>query len=234
MDQHEPNTTSVKAPQPLYVVIDIETTGPNHVQNRMLCFGAAIGDAATGKIIDTFERYIHIPAEELSRSWDLRTFEEFWSRPDMIATRDAIIARCEDANKSDIASSAMIAFYNWLNNRNSDEIDRMVILTDTAAFDTYFMNVYLAHARVSTLEFILGGKYKPTRDSSSFHAGVGHLLPHESMWGAESAALTKLGLKPSIMEQNPHKADHTPKHDAMSICWEIMKIHEILMDRKMY
>lgn len=230
MSEPTPNTPLEK--QPLYVVIDIETTGPNHVDNRMLAFGAALGDAATGKIVDTFEVYLHIPHDELEKNWNERTYSEFWSRPDMIATRDAIIAKCTNKETSTDANQAMRRFYRWLNDRSDAQIDRMVIFTDTTAFDTYFMNVYLANARVPTLDFILGDKYKPLRDSSSFHAGVGHLLPHESMWGAESAALTKLGLKPTIMDQNPHKADHTPANDAMSICWEIMKIHEILMDRK--
>lgn len=198
-----------------YLIIDIETMGQDQLENGMLCVGACIGDPEINKIIDEFEVYIKL---EPDKTWEQRCLDEFWNKN--LKIKEAILSKIESEGLP--ANEAMKKFYDWIHNR--DYVKNIIIMTDTSGFDIGFLNNYLSKAKLPSVNYLLG-EYRPTRDSSSFHMGVAKKLPCDGLWGAESAAAEKLGIS---LGDNPYIADHTPKNDAKSICWEILQIHRAI------
>lgn len=204
-----------------YLVIDVEAKGSNIVRNNMLCFGAAIGDAATGEVTDEFLVFLR---QERDDDWEPRCLTEFWDRPNMVATKELILARC--AAEGVESAEAMHRFRAWVLDRPAAHLADMIVVTDTAGFDVGFLNYHLGRAdpalgMPASMDYLFGG-YRPIRDVSSFHMGVARQTPDRGLWGAEAAAAKALGV---VIPPNPYTADHLPNNDAKAICWEVMQIH---------
>jgi len=208
-----------------YLCIDVETTGQHQTKNEMICFAACIGNPRTGEIEDTFEGYI-LPRDKNDYVWEEKCKIEFWDKPENVEMKNKMLERVKKEGYS--ARHVMNNFGDWINNRQEVELDALVIITDTAGFDVGFMNHYLSDANLPSLNYIIGGKYRPTRDSSSFHMGVGMKLPIDGLWGAEKAALKRLEPDKDPVEtlnKNPIPHDHDPLNDVKAMCWDIMLIH---------
>lgn len=206
-----------------YLVVDIESKGQHQTLNDMLCFGACIGNSLTGEIEDEFEVYIR-HRYGADHGWEQRCLDEFWNKEENKKVKDEMLRRIETEGL--YANDAMKKFYDWINNRSPEYLKSLVIITDTAGFDIGFMNHYLSNANLPSMSYIIGNSYKPPRDSSSFHMGVGLQLPVDGLWEAEKAATKKLGIS---LDKNPYSHDHNPKNDAKSLCWEIMQIHKAIL-----
>lgn len=215
------------------LAIDIEAKGGMQSRCDMLCFGACVGDSQTGKIDedDTFEVYIqHRNGED--KDWEQRCLDEFWEgNPENRAIKNAILKRIREEGVG--AETAMKAFVHWVQTMCLKHgADSLVVFTDTAGFDIGFLNHYLSEANipgVPSMNYIIGGQYKPTRDSSSYHMGVGLQTPPMGLWGAEKAACSAFGKsKEEVLGHNPYVADHTPLNDAKNMCWEIMQIQRLV------
>ena len=198
-----------------YLVVDVETTGAFVGTNNILCFAAVV--ASEGKIEHEFLAYIKVTDNHTI--WEPRCVTEFWDKnPEMRAYIFNQI-KCNGRSIND----AIIGFYEWVKSLPNKE--NITVYSDNVAFDIGFLNYYLAGMSV-TMNTILG-EYKPVRDSSSFHAGIAHLTPDKGLWGAETAAVEKLGYK---MPNFDVKHDHNPLNDAKHIAFEIMEIERQLKE----
>lgn len=120
----------------------------------------------------------------------------------------------------------MVAFSKWVNdNRSADFLESLQIITDDVAGDVSVMNYHLGLAKLENMNHIIGGEFKPVHDCSSFHRGVGHMLPSDGFWGAEDAACKRLKI---TLDDNPHPYTHDALDDAKKIGWEIVKIHQAI------
>jgi hypothetical protein len=220
-----------------YLFIDTERTGDDVTKNWMPCFGACIGDANTGKIFSSFSVYIkqHFNAAQADslKGWDKQCLDEFWLRDEkMKAMRDDVIRKVDTVGRPQM--QAMHMFHAWIKSHPEEMLRETMIITDTAGIDATFMNVYLGNADLPSLNYLLddGYKYRVTRDSSSFHAGVGLMIPSRSVWGAEAAAVAQLRTRHAAIEldldANPYVADHDPENDAKHECWTILQIHRAI------
>jgi hypothetical protein len=198
-----------------YLIVDIETSGQSQTKNDLMAIGACIGNQKTGEIIDEFQVFLKPITGEIR--WEKRCLEEFWDKH--IDIKNEILNNIDTIGMS--PNGAMAKFHNWVNNHSED----IIIMTDTAGYDIGFINHYLSLYDLPSMNYIIGGKYKPIRDLSSFHMGVGRVLPMNGLWGAEAAALKALGAE---LVDNPYKASHMPVEDAKSICWEAMQIGKLL------
>jgi hypothetical protein len=217
-----------------YLVIDIEKKG-QHTYQDMLCFAAVIGNMLTGEIEETFKVYIKSSAGT-SNNWEKRCLDEFWNKPENINMKNEIISKIEKEGVT--CDVAAMQLYEWINhNRTQEFLDSVIIMTDTAGFDIGCMNDLLSSAnlltnneKIVTMNYLVGGDYKPIIDLHSFHLGVAMKLPMMGVWGAEKAACDKLGINyDDLVKMNPHKSTHDPLDDAKTICWEAMRIHKVIL-----
>jgi hypothetical protein len=211
-----------------YAVVDIETTGENMVKNGLIAFGVAIGNAQTGLIEDTFQVFVR-PVGGDDYVWEQRCVDEFWHRNDeMKETKAALLKKVAEEGKSTFA--AMSEFEHWVNDGRTPEfLDSLVFISDTAGYDIGWLNYLLGSCGMKSMNYIVGGSYRPIFDSSSFHRGIACKLPSDGMWGAESAAYAALK---APGDMNPFAANHMPVDDAMSICWDVMNIHRLIVQRR--
>lgn len=201
-------------------MVDIEASGQHQTKNEMMAIGACIGDSKTGEIIDEFQVFLK-PHDQDDIHWEQRSLDEFWDKhPDI---KKEVLNKISSVGLS--PNEAMIQFHNWINDKPPDVLKDMIIMTDTAGFDIGFLNYYLSFADMPSMNYIIGGKYRPIRDASSFHMGVGMQLPCDGLWDAESAALKRLN---ATLPDNPYTFSHLPVDDAKCICWQIMQIHKLI------
>jgi DNA polymerase III epsilon subunit-like protein len=208
-----------------YLVVDIETKGQHQTKNDMLCFGACIANSLTKEIEVEFQIYLK-PKISNDDGWEQRCLDEFWNKPENIETKNNMLQTITEHGVE--PSKAMHMFYNWINNRSKEEKDSMIVVTDTSGYDIGFLNHYLSEANLPSMNYIIGNEYRPSRDSSSFHMGIANQLPSQGLWGAEQAALKKLGHSPELLKKNPYKASHVPVEDAKSIAWEVMLLDGLI------
>ena len=108
---------------------------------------------------------------------------------------------------------AMREFVEWARmlERTSDPDERIVVITDTAEFDTSFVNQYLGRFVGSLCPNLnrLFGAYRATRDIDSFYFGVGRTL---KQWGAEGTALGTNDALPHWVLN--YRGNHNPIEDA--------------------
>jgi hypothetical protein len=195
----------------------------------MMAIGACIGNADNGEILDEFQVFINhkTTADE---NWEQLCLDEFWNKN--MDVKNKILSNIKDHGVD--ANTAMKTFYNWINKsddtkRPQDLIDNMILMSDTAGIDIGFLNYYLSEAGLPSMNYIIGNVYKPSRDSSSFHMGVGLATPSVSLWGAEDAACKKLNF---TMPTNPYKYTHMPVEDAKSIFYEIYQIENAIKNQR--
>lgn len=216
------------------LAIDVEAAGPNVIRHFMPEFGAAIFKIGEWqKPLSTFYRALEQKNSGLD--WDVATLAEYWHNPDkgiacygdggrVISTLtqfDALEARRRlhgtvPANK---AAREFVAWARSMNDTLGDD-ERMIVVTDTGAFDTVWINVMLGRADkeepaidCAGLNYLFG-KYRPVRDLSSLYFGMAHRF---ARWGSERAALDKLGLPDFPDQVKAFAHDHNPLNDALSI-----------------
>jgi DNA polymerase III epsilon subunit-like protein len=227
----QPNATMADDKVVRYAVVDIETTGENMVRNGLVAFGVVIGNSKTGKIEDTFQVFVRPLGDDYV--WEQRCLDEFWHRNDeMKATKAALLSRAW-SEEGKTTAEAMATFTAWVNdNRTPEFLESLVFMSDTAGYDIGWLNYLLGMCGLKSMNYIVGGQYRPIFDSTSFHRGVGGKLPNDGYWGAESAAYATLKAPAEVTGGNPHKATHEPVEDAKSICWEILQVHRLIEQRR--
>lgn len=215
------------------LAFDVEATGPDVLSHRVPELGACVFRIGKWQEpVATWYRAIGDPkGEGTPLSWDLTTLQEYWhacnddapvvdgkkqSRLQMLNVRKKEHGVVEEEQ----AMREFIAFAREQNGKLADN-EMMVVVTDTAAFDTVWMNVMLSRAamsdastdRVMSLNYLFG-KYRPVRDLTSFYFGVGRKF---ELWGSEKAATEALAVADLPEEVKRFKHDHNPLNDALSI-----------------
>jgi len=145
-----------------YLAIDIETSGPGVISHRMVALGAVV-DVATQDIVHggEFRKLADFGDHSAGRpyDWDERTYSEFWTNKDQRKDGETpLSALLQLAEREGVVEERdmMIGFVTWA--RTMFEIyPELVIVTDTAAFDTTFVNVALdRHTNVRSLLYMRG------------------------------------------------------------------------------
>jgi hypothetical protein len=194
------------------LVIDVETTGPNVVKNFMPEFGVSFWKIGDQRPLDS--RHFSLMQPE-NTEWDPKTKEEFWDNPLKGVDKKTppmvnFKQRQLDFPPRSIAL-AMDQFVLFARLCDVAAKGQMIIVVDTADFDTTEMNYYLAMwTNVPSLT-LLFGSYRSVRDIDSFYYGVGGFL---KFWGAEEVAQRGIGIVafPAWVEE--FRATHNPKDDA--------------------
>lgn len=194
------------------LVVDIETTGPNVTRHYMPEFGVSFWKIGDTKPLA--ERHYTLQQPE-NTEWDAQTLDEFWNNP----------ARGEDKKTPPMAAlkqrlldypprhmfSVMQLFVDFAEECDEVAKGKVVVVFDTAEFDSTFLNFYLATwTKVPSLTRLFGS-YRSTRDIDSFYYGVGGYL---KFWGAEEVALSGMNVKAFPDWVNEFKATHNPLDDA--------------------
>lgn len=202
-----------------YLALDIETTGPGAIRHRMVAFGAAVVDVASGAVVSDFRALLALGDHSDGRpyGWDERTYNEFWIKRENGKTPLETLRVLYGDGDPESERGAMVRFVEWAR-AHFDTFADMVIIVDTAAFDTTFLNVALdRHTDVHNLLYMRGpDKYRPVRDVSSFHMGVGRQTPAQGLFGSEKAALAALALADDVLPAKTSH-DHDPRNDATYI-----------------
>lgn len=201
------------------LAFDIETTGPNVVTNWMNEFGAAVFRVGDNEAIEAIYRNI---AQPPNTEWDPKTMEEFYkSVPADSADDKTLLDLYEERKKKHAVVSpekAMTDFIVWARRINDSLLpdEKMIVITDTVAFDTVFFNYYLSKYTPSRCCSLLNlfGKYQVTRDISSFFCGLGRRLGTD---GSSRSALNSLVMDKFPAWVEKHKHNHDPLSDAQHI-----------------
>ena len=207
-----------------YLALDIETTGPSIIDCKLVALGACVVSVKDVCVVDDackFRALMPLPDLRDTDSWQPRCFKQFWTnagRSNDGRTPLQLIQELIKKHGTESECDAMQRFVLWAH-AMFERFPSLVVITDTAAFDTTWVNFSLARwTYVSSLTHLRGeDKYQPVRDVSSFHAGVARQTPAQGLWGAEKAALKALGIDafPPHVEDQQH--DHDPLNDAMAI-----------------
>lgn len=206
------------------LVIDVETTGQNAVQNWMPEFAGVVWAIGAEEPVDSFYRVLKCPE---GRTWCPVTKREFWEdaekghngkTPMQLYEERRSAAGSEEANPDD----AMAEFVAWAQQHERDVKKaggKIIVVFDTAGFDATWMNVYLGQSSQRTdcgsINYLFG-QYRPTRDIDSFKFGMGRQL---KVWGSEGVGLRAVGASikgfPDWVEKHAH--NHHPLSDAHNI-----------------
>ena len=214
-----------------YLIIDIETSGQYVSRNEIMAIGACIGNSKTGVIENEFQIFLK-PRDGLEFVWEQQCLDEFWDRADMKKTKDYILKQVESNGFA--ANIAMNSLFGWIRSLDEETKKTLIIMTDTAGYDIGFLNYYLSNAGLPSMFYIIDDQYRPIRDSSSFHMGVGLQLPEAGLWGAEEAAMKQIGDSDAIkeMKNNPYSMSHLPMDDAKYIFWQIFCIAKMIRKKQ--
>jgi hypothetical protein len=201
------------------LTLDIETTGPNCMKHWMPEMGAAFWKIGDKEPISTFYRCMSSPSP--THGWSPRTLNDFWNNPakgvDGLTPFKAYTRR-RRANPEvtpTVAMNEFVAYARWID-AHLEPGEELIIVVDTAAFDTTFINVYLGSAMPEGPESLpeLFGSYRAVRDITSFYFGMGGKLGFQ---GSESVALAAIEASkmPEWVQKYAH--NHDPMSDANAI-----------------
>jgi hypothetical protein len=228
-----------------YLVVDVETTGQNYVDNDMLSFGACVINAKNGEIVWTFKVFIkpRCPTHlnDITGSFDMKAVDarfekrcnvEFWEKnEEMKKVKMELLKNCEE--KGYTGMGAMSAFHYAVNALPYPILRNMCILTDTSGFDIGWMDYYLSLARLPSMNYIIGGEYRPTFCTTSLLFGYGIHYLQDGLWGSEKGVCRMLGIDFDDFENaNPYKHDHDPLNDARHIAWSFVSLEHLLIQTK--
>ena len=202
------------------LAIDVETTGPNVLQHWMPEFGAVLWKIGEKEPANKFYACL---AQPHGTDWDATTLSEFWNNESKgkdgktpMELYKQRVAKTYQTPHGD----AMALFVKWARDIESSmqKGEKVLIVTDTAAFDTTWMNVYLARTvskhGCDSLNYLFG-KYRPTRDIDAFKFGMGK---HMKVWGSEQVALSSIdGIDEFPEWVTKHAHNHNPVSDAKNI-----------------
>lgn len=199
---------------------DVEATGQGS-KHHMIEIGAVLWKVGDREPVDTFYAFMGLEGK-----WCDRTKAEFWDNPekgkDGKTPLEALKARLADTPVS-TREAAANAFVEWARKCNDTADSNVVLISDTAGFD-YLQLANLLEECTSVDEkaaypacypwspLYVFGKYRPTRDMSSFLMGAGGVLVK---WSSKRELLKQTGPMPKWVTDFEHS--HHPLDDAKSI-----------------
>jgi hypothetical protein len=229
----------------ILVSFDVETTGGRLAKNAMVELGAVAKSAADDddtekRVLTTFEGIMKIPE---GRGWEERCEREFWDNPENnLAAKKKRINECQTE-----PDDVMRAFVNWIENNvltflAGGDPRRVRFVTDNAAFDPSWVNLYLDlyadHEPLHTF-FTHDGvfRYAPIIDTNGVARGISGCTVDDEFvaqlkvdadgrpgwFSATGAARRLLGIPDSVKSQTVH--DHRSVHDAQ----HILESYQIMM-----
>jgi len=171
--------------------------------------------------------------------WESRCFAEFWNKEDEhggTPLRRLIALQGKYGTLS--LRDAIDEFLEWtaaMYTRFERDGNKIMVVVDTAAFDTTWLNDALAkysNGRVPSLLYLRGDhKYRPVRDVTSFHMGIARQTPAMGFFGADKAALKTLAIDEWPASVRAIEHDHNPLNDAKSIALKAAFIaHKLEVD----
>jgi DNA polymerase III epsilon subunit-like protein len=139
--------------------IDIETSGPNIINNGIISLGYCIG-SLHGKVL--IKKRINMKLDD-NIVYDEDTHKNFWSRH---------LDILEELQKEQVdAKTGMEQFI-----KDIDEYDskyKLIIISDNVSFDIGFVNYYLAkYLNRKPLSYKLNKYFRPIYDTDSYSRGV--------------------------------------------------------------
>jgi hypothetical protein len=243
-----------------YLAIDVEASGQNVSEHRMLAIGACVVSSHSVAVCEPraehifravlcFQRpppppYEGDGAHELPVDWDLATAKEFWFNAAKGADGDLPIDHlCALATTWGVESpdAAMDRFVAWCAKMGQWYGKDIVIITDTASFDAGWIQYYLSrhgtHDKYPrSMDYLLNGRHQQVRDMASFYNGMARHLPEDGKRSAGAAALAALatlgvvGGFPTSVTSVPR--DHDPAHDAERMALEAAYVTKVVRDMR--
>lgn len=210
--------------QPVKYIIayDVEATGQSST-HHMVELGAVFWKVGEETPRDTFYAYLGLDGE-----WCERTKREFWDntdqRKDGKTPLQALKERLDaEAPKQQTEEEVANAFVKWARERNKEVEGDVILVSDTGGFDYLRLSILLEKCTGVAKDadypdcFPMGplylfGKYRPTRDTSSFMMGAGGAL---LKWSSKERLLGAIGEIPKWVTDFDHS--HHPLDDACSI-----------------
>jgi hypothetical protein len=217
-----------------YIAVDIEATGQGPYKHAIVAVGAVHINVKTFAIESSIR--ILLPLGDHSMgcppTWDEDTYKEFWTNTDKRADGKTPLDALRELYKIQQAveePEGANQFALWLMDC-FDKHERTVVITDTASFDTSFLNLWLDKwTGIPNLNYAQGsGHYRPVRDISSLYSGVAGQSPAQGLFGNFRKAADKLGI-PEDGRFNDDDHDHDPLNDATVIANRAVLISRYLI-----
>lgn len=215
----------------LVVGIDIESTGAYFGKDRVILGAIIAMDPETQSIVshqifepreNTFGRRIQKPDGTSTykdiwkaNGFEERCFDEFWAKN--IPTLTQIQEKYDDVLSDDDESVA--ARINTILQRIEQVSEKLVIVSDTMAYDLSFVNTLLITHAYKPLYYSRDGKYRWMYHTSSYFLGL---------WGGDVTNMTPgdwndfdMWMKDTF-KGCPVEHDHSPENDAITIAWNFV------------
>jgi len=205
-----------------FVFFKLEKKGAN-LDHDVLSISACIGVSSTCLIVDEFICFVKPVSGSNETGWEQRCLDELWNKPEILQSKAEILHNIDQHGVPPNEAAAL--FLSWLNMHAPNIMRNMVLVTDSPCSDAPALSYLLNRAGFAGVEYAIDNTYRYVIDSTSFHRGVGLLLPRVSMWGAEDAARTRLGM-PNVT--NPYTKVHGKIESVKSVCWEFLQINRAI------
>lgn len=211
------------------LAIDVEASGRNVETNFMPAFGACVVDVEEKRVVNEFLAYLEQPP---GTEWEQRCLDEFWNNANYGKdgkTQMQLLVEARERHGTEPCEAAIRRFVDWAQSMSKRYKDELLVVSDTAAFDTTWMNVYLSKYNrpnqcVSLL--YLTGEYRPVRDVSSFYHGAAGRL---QAWGGAKRVMERVqGSNEWPAWVTAVEADHNPLNDAKHIGLQAVHVVRIL------
>lgn len=210
-----------------FLGVDIETSGPNHHTHALLAIGAAVVNADTFQTVDTFRVLFPLPKEQ-DRSWDERTYREFWScarKENNGNTPLSLLQSLQQQYGVSQPRDGLQQFWTWLTSVSRDK--DVVICTDTSGYDIGWLESRLGYFGIADSMLTCTGKYKPIRNVSNYADGV---MGRNYFTNEDTSRDTLVKLGASQYMLNVYDLlvhDHDPVNDAITIATEGALYHAL-------
>lgn len=230
------------------IAFDIEATGGKPITNAMVELGAVALNIDNGEIIDRFSIDIQMPVDRL---WDERCLREFWNNKDFEelkdtdnrkAVRKETYERLQkkrkriDDGEGEEPKEAMTKFVEWnkkiLKIHAKGNPKRIKFMSDTASFDTTFVNVYLdMYVNHDPLHIFFDGEFKDVMCTSDVAQGLSG-LQHSQLFQIEKNEgwyNRTMECRKALKIPDSERPDVEHNHDAVSDAQYIGQEHVILL-----
>jgi 3' exoribonuclease, RNase T-like len=196
---------------------DIENRGKSPSRHGILAVGLVIGNQ-NGDII--FKKQWNLEKLFETQDFELRCIDEFWSKQ----PKELL----ESLMQNQVSAKQFAQEFRELLNKYENGL---YILSDNPTFDAGFINYYLDHFGLDSMQYGSNGKsYRIIHDSDSYACGAVH-APLSYNWPSDDEIALMLGFK---SPDKSHLMTHNPTDDASKIYLQFIAVIKAVSNESVF